>query len=669
MLVALLSLVVSADAGGDISELDLAHLLEVPDIAVASRREQSALEAPASVTVITAHEIQGLAVDTVAEVLRSVTGIVVQQHNQHDYNVGARGTLVVGNNRVRVKVDGRDVGDGSTGFVRWDLLPHPFDVERIEVVRGPVAALYGVNAFNGVINIITKRGSTSEGFAGQAQAGTFYLRGPSGASSTMQTGGTGYLAYGIANTERTLGARGSLSFNGIPDWTENATYPRARHGRNTYRAALNLDARPTDDASIQVQLSHAQAEYNYLLNTVTASAPSWTAENAINIVGDLQNLLDGALELRATASARVADYWCCTFSIPERTVESPLDRNGDVRLQGSAEAIVNLVDNRVFLVAGGEIINLTNSGLYGSNLHTRTISPYAQADVTLLDDRSLILSVAGRYDNAHQHNDEDDGSLYRNVSYRGSAVYRVSEQQALRFSASRAYRNPTAFENFIDNAIQDEPVPAPMLPLVAGNPRLRPERIDAFELGYRALYGYELSFDAAVFYQRVKDVIRWTDDPVFPIYWENTAPESQYGADFTLAYTPNSSVRATVGYAYTHARTDAGQVRYWPVHLANLFVEGRLDHDMRISGRVYAMMHSQVYIPVENVTRDNAENVIADVRFGKMIPSSDIELYVAGRNLLGFVRERSEMKHYNVSGAAPIGASVIVGLQYGGLGF
>lgn len=668
MLVALLTLVVSADAGRDISDFDLEHLLEMPDIAMASRREQSALEAPASVTVITARDIQALAVDNVADVLRSATGIVVQQHNAHDYNVGARGTLVVGNNRVRVKVDGRDVGDGSTGFVRWDLLPHPYEVDRIEVVRGPVAALYGVNAFNGVINIVTKRGTSSPGFAAQAQGGQFYLRPPANGDGTLQTGGGGYLAYGMSNDARTLGARASVGFNGAPDWSQDGQFPRVRHGQNTYRAALSIDARPTETSSIFVQLSHAEAEYDYLLNTVTSSAPSWTSENALNIIADMQGLLDGALELRATASGRIADYWCCSLQIPGRSVDAPFDKNGDVRLQGSAEALFTLFDRRLFLVGGGEVIHLANNGIYDSNLRTRTVSPYAQADVTLLGDRSVTVSGAVRYDNNAQNNGSET-SLYRNVSYRGSATWRFHDSQAFRLSASRAYRNPTAYENFIDLATQDEPAPAPLLPLVAGNPRLRPEKIDAYEIGYRALFGYELSFDAAVYYQRVHDVIRWSDDPVFPIYWKNTARQSQYGVDLSVAYNPTSTIRASLGYAFMVARANGMQIREWPTHLANLFVEGRLPQDMRLSGRVYALFASEVFLPVLNIRRDNAENVMVDARFGKMLPVADLELYMAARNLLGFVRDRNQMRHYNVEGASPIGASVIVGLQYGGLAF
>jgi outer membrane receptor for ferrienterochelin and colicins len=132
----------------------------------ASKFSQKASNAPASVSIITASDIQYFGYRTFDEILRSVTGFYVTYDRNYAY-VAARGFGLTGdyNSRVLLLIDGHRINDNIYGSspVGTDF-PIPLDfIERIEIVRGPSSSLYGTNAFFGVVNIITNNGHDVEG--------------------------------------------------------------------------------------------------------------------------------------------------------------------------------------------------------------------------------------------------------------------------------------------------------------------------------------------------------------------------------------------------------------------------------------------------------------------------------------------------------------------------
>src|SRR6266545_2718558 len=128
-----------------------------PIVITSSRYGQSPLDAPNSVTVLTGDELRASGVTAIPDLLRRVPGIEIMAMSAGDYNIGIRGFNDRLANRVLVLVDGRSIYFDNVGANFWPFLHISLaDVERIEVVRGPGAALYGANAFSGVINIITR---------------------------------------------------------------------------------------------------------------------------------------------------------------------------------------------------------------------------------------------------------------------------------------------------------------------------------------------------------------------------------------------------------------------------------------------------------------------------------------------------------------------------------
>ena len=149
--------------------------IEVPKVYGASKLEQRETEAPASVTVVTADEIKKYGNRTLADVLETVPGFNISYDRNYSF-LGARGiSLGDFNDRMLVLVDGHRVNnnynDGAA--IGPDFILDIDLIDRVEVIRGPEAVLYGNNAFFGVINVVTRRGQQFDGFEVSGEYGTF----------------------------------------------------------------------------------------------------------------------------------------------------------------------------------------------------------------------------------------------------------------------------------------------------------------------------------------------------------------------------------------------------------------------------------------------------------------------------------------------------------------
>src|SRR5262249_32154142 len=118
----------------------------------------------AAIFVITQEDIQNSGAINIPDLLRMVPGVYVAQINANTWAITARGLNERFSNELLVLLDGRSVYSPATGGVFWDVLDLPMsDIERIEVIRGPGGSIWGANAVNGVVNIISKSASHTHG--------------------------------------------------------------------------------------------------------------------------------------------------------------------------------------------------------------------------------------------------------------------------------------------------------------------------------------------------------------------------------------------------------------------------------------------------------------------------------------------------------------------------
>lgn len=147
----------------DLSRLSLEELLEI-EVATAARKEQPLTRTPAAVYVITQQELRRSGFTTLAEALRLAPGLQVARVNASTWAVSARGFHGIFANKLLVLIDGRSVYTPLYSGVYWELQDLPLDlIERIEVIRGSGATMWGANAVNGVINVITKHARHTQG--------------------------------------------------------------------------------------------------------------------------------------------------------------------------------------------------------------------------------------------------------------------------------------------------------------------------------------------------------------------------------------------------------------------------------------------------------------------------------------------------------------------------
>ena len=126
-------------------------------VVTASRREEQLRNAPATMTVVTDTTINEVPVQTVADILRHVPGVNVSQTSARDVNVTPRAATGTLSDSLLVLLDGRSIYQDFFGAVLWDFVPIELsEIKQVEVIRGPASAVWGANAMNGVVNVISK---------------------------------------------------------------------------------------------------------------------------------------------------------------------------------------------------------------------------------------------------------------------------------------------------------------------------------------------------------------------------------------------------------------------------------------------------------------------------------------------------------------------------------
>jgi iron complex outermembrane receptor protein len=155
-----------------LKRLSVEELMEL-DITSVSKRSERFIDAPAAVSVLTAEDIRRSGLSSLPDILRLADSMMVARFNGASWAISTRGFTSTANNKLLVLIDGRSVYTQLFGGVFWETQDYFIaDIERIEVIRGPAGTLWGPNAVNGVINIITKSASDTQGGLFRTEAAT-----------------------------------------------------------------------------------------------------------------------------------------------------------------------------------------------------------------------------------------------------------------------------------------------------------------------------------------------------------------------------------------------------------------------------------------------------------------------------------------------------------------
>jgi outer membrane receptor protein involved in Fe transport len=664
------------DSGSDLLDFDLESLLETPIVQVGSRREQALDEAPSSITVITAEEIEAYGATNLAEVLRLVPGVYVKQDAGNHYVVGLRGVSRQMNNRLLIRLDGRYLSERLAGNQPWSSLPFQLgDVERIEIIRGPGSTLYGADALSGVINIITKRATKNHGFDihtwGQLDVLSKHVDGLS-EGDWVQNGGGVHLAYNWRNSDKKLGVRTSFGWNRLPEWTDKqADY---KHGPFQYSANLSLDYQPSSELKLFASLVHSQAEYIW----ISEGIPSVTQDTRVAFAFQLEKkkFFWDSLTFKADANGRWMKVNFTSLTDEESLGAKVEGKSASDEANVMLQLDLSLFEGRNVLTAGYEttVFGVEEFSTTPWYLYSAVV---LNNETRFLSDSSLILSLSGRFEQIIAREDKFGDVTYRHFSPRAALIWKLAEDHSLRFSYASAYRTPTPFEAYVDLTMlsgPDEEGPAPRAQI--GNPQLRPEQVYSLEAGYHGLLMSLFRLEAVVFAQRINGLIDSVHENVTPLYQVNSESIEQVGIELGLRYNPSKALSTYLNYCFTYSREQESQeqIKDWPLHIYGLGAEFRLSPQDRINLGAYMIFDYQPTVmewsgaetgmPVSFWKKIQApDQAIINLRFGHFFLEHQAEVYLAVKNLLGFFRDPPGLKMYPQNNMQPIGGMILVGLK------
>lgn len=545
-----------ADDASKLSDLSLDELQTVQVTSVA-RKLQRLSEAPAAVYVITREDIRRSGATCVPELLRLAPGLQVARIDGTEWAISARGFNGRWSSKLLVLVDGRTVYSPMFSGVYWDaqdILPE--DIDRIEVIRGPGATMWGANAVNGVINIVTRPAldtqggllAVSGGNADRANmsfryGGRIGSRGYYRASSRYFDRREGYEAPGSQNSWR--GNRGALRL----DWrtTRNEFMVQAED----FRSAIHDRFHPVATAispnpeSIDVDSRPAETMFmgrwrrNWSENSDTSLQVYYSGTRRDDVENrEDRHTLDFDFQHRLGLGSRNDLVWGADLRrstdqyLNRQTVVFDPDRRTDILASAFVQDEIAIVQNRFHVVAGSKV---ERSGYMTS----AQVEPGVQLIWMLNPDHTIWGSV------------------------------------------SRAIRAPSRANSDIRVSADAAPVGfgAWITPTLYGSPDFKPESLSAYESGYKGRFK-SLSGDAALFYTNYdrlmtaepgtpypaamalagpalgSDAVFYPGPPsqpvqlILPIRLSNLAYGESYGAEFTGNWDATSSLRMSGTYSW-----------------------------------------------------------------------------------------------------------------------
>jgi iron complex outermembrane receptor protein len=461
-----------------IPELEL--IKEEETVSIASRYEQPISQAPSNVYVITDEDIRQSGAADLPTVLRRIPGLEVMQMSGADFNVSARGNNQTTANKMMVLVDGRSIYLDTQAQVYWKAIPVTLpEIKRIEVLKGPASAVYGFNAFDGIINIITKSPEEMRG-------------------TTLQFGG---------------GELGTISSAAIQAGTIGKLGYRVSIGRDQNQQWRNRDALAFRDHKFNVHTEYALPNASKLV----------VSGGLVDV-----NRFDGPINSSTVLNDRPAlGHGYVSYERPSffmRAFWNGFNDTSEVNLHPLLTPFIQITDRNgsPTAVLRGNTYNVeaqhalefgaTNRLTYGFNYRHNTLSSnftngFSREDrlgFYLQDEwkpvRTLSIVAGARYDL--------DTFIHPTISPRIAFLFTPIPDHTFRVSMSVAYRSPTLFESHAENQIfiTGSPVPG----INRGSTALDPEKIVSYEAGYQGWYfNHRLRTRVGLFFNHISDLINF----------------------------------------------------------------------------------------------------------------------------------------------------------------
>jgi iron complex outermembrane receptor protein len=520
----------------ELKQLSIEQLTQV-EVTSVTRGPQPLARSAAAVAVVSGDEIARSGAMSIPEAIRYVPGIDVARVTASEWAVSSRGFASVNSPDLLVLSDGRGIYTPLFSGVFWDVQDYLMqDIDRIEVVRGPGAALWGANAVNGVINIITKSAKETQGAWAEAGAGS-EERALAAAQYGGETPGQAY--YRVFAKYQDHASEDSPAGTGSDGWHLGHIGFRSDWSPDSADAfTLQGDAY---DGSIG-QVSPAVS----IIGRPGPQPPLVVGVSGGNVLAHWRHEMSGGSGYEVRLYYDYTRRNDPTFTDDLSTVD--LDFLEHLPL-GSRQKITWDLTGRTM-----DDIN-HGKGLFALN------PPDARYDLAsgfVQDEISLPHAVRLTLGTKLEHNDFSGFEVQPSVR----AAWALSGRQTLWGAVSRAVRVPTRIEQDEQIDVTD-PAGNPVIVLL-GNRSFRPEEVLAFELGYRWRPLPGLSLDLATFRNRYTGLASLelgtpfldtaTGQTIVPIGDENLVDGHSTGLESLAQYSPVEWWRLTVDYSYIDMR-------------------------------------------------------------------------------------------------------------------
>lgn len=587
----------------DFANLSIEELMN-ETITSVSKREQLLFDTASAVTLFSNQDIRRSGATSIADALRLVPGVNVGSATSSQWAISARGYNNVFANKLLVLVDGRAAYTPLFAGVYWELIqPTLEDVDRIEVIRGPGATIWGANAVNGVINIVTRSAKDSQGGLLFASAGDLYETN-SGARYGGQLGAKTYyrvdaaafakddfrLANGQSADDSWRGEQGSLRVDHHPDEETQLTWHSGWTGMNTDDDAVRshnfytigrLSKEWTDRSGVEVQVYYDQIEVDDLSRSHHKT---------------------DTVDFAAQQTFGIGEYNDVIWGVGYRN-----------------SRITSEQTNFAYLVRTHEV----DSQLY---------SFFVQDEFRLTPKLTLTGGVK------LEHND------YTGVEVQPSirGAFKPTKEQTLWAAVSRAVRTPAAFESQDISAILlGPPFAGPggvYVPRIVSNPDLKSEVMWAYEMGYRVQPTNRLSVDVAVFYNAYSELvglgamtnlIPGTPVGTAELPFDNTLGDGKsYGSEISVTVSATPSWRLNASYSWLINEFSASAS-------VNPYERGSPRHQvvLRSSHDFTSRLSMNAQFRYVDVVQSVPSYITADLQFSYHL-NDRVEVSVVGQNLL-----------------------------------
>lgn len=554
-----------------VSLSDLAGLNVV--VTSSSKKAESLRDATSAIFVITADDIRRSGAKTVADLLAMVPGVQVARQNGDQWAISARGFNSQYNDKMLVLIDGRSVFDPVLGGVNWDQQDVMLeDIDHIEVIRGPGGTLWGSNAVNGIVNIITKDAKLTQGlYLSTGDGVNLYPAGASGANAlnsngAFRWGGKAgddlyYRVYGQFNNQAPM-------VNPDTVQGENQVGSTWNDAWNDFRAGFRSDLHKDND-QITLEAEGQKGYFNYAelsTNNVEFFNPS-----TFQPFSDINTDVDQNAHILARWTRDYADdSQIQAFGYYDY---NNLATTGDGRIENMGQ--VDLEFQHRFHVAGFNEITWGASyrnvadqffnqiAWYYASLNQNTYSGFLQDKLTLVDSR-LYLTGGVKLENNPYTGDEWQPS--------GRLLFLPDDNTSVWAAVSRAVHTPTqlAASGYlyfygIPAGTVGPGTPAYFSALVP-NPNLQSETLVSYELGFRNNPTKDTSLDIASFYNHYERLIAIPSvsgvfnvpggvvDPSSPVGGAvqeiNSGTGDIYGVETSAKWEPSSNLHVALAYSY-----------------------------------------------------------------------------------------------------------------------